>query len=220
MATYTFRGDLLLIEVDNEPGEAFSSFTVTDLYSRWKDWVKAGSAQYPPAFAESVGGNPTGDNEKIDAFIFLRNDLGWRIRPAERDHTLRIDGNLFGADINIPVFTETLGGFTVPIELKLSSRATVIETTTSGLTAAESSALLQAAADAAIAKAMQTHFAAMADGARITDPATGKVRVIIPGGDPDNPAHIYREADVFEDATRLIAYRGQGLQAQDEMTAP
>lgn len=126
MATFTFDGPNKRIQIDAEVGN--SSFTPAELYSAWKDWVLSGNAQYAEAFAESVGGNDLGGGSSLDAYIFLRNDLGWRIRPDARDHTLTVDGNLFGASAGVTMFAATVSPAFVQIERNFSSRAVGVAT--------------------------------------------------------------------------------------------
>lgn len=136
MATFTFDGPSKLIIVNHEAGAA-SSFTSREVYGAWKSWVLAGNAQWEPAFAESVGGNDLGAGAALDAYIFLRNDLGWRIRPDARDHRLLVDGNLFGQDANLPLFAAPISAAVVTIERSFSARALAVSTggsSSSGLT--------------------------------------------------------------------------------------
>lgn len=127
MASVSFDGPNLLITVDPEAGSS-TSITAVEIYLAWKTWVLAGNANFLPAFGQSVGGETLGPGVSLDAFVFIRTDLGWRIRPDERDHTLSIDGNLYASDPSSPIFVPTVGEFTVPIERVLSSRAQAVET--------------------------------------------------------------------------------------------
>lgn len=102
MPTISFDGPSKIIDIGYD--SATTTVRVIDIYSRWKDWVKAGNAQWDQAFEGSVGGNPLGGGVELDAYIFLRNDLGWRIRAADVDHTLVIDGQLFGFSPAVAVY--------------------------------------------------------------------------------------------------------------------
>ncbi len=126
MATFTFDGPNKRIVVDAEAGD--SAFTAAEVYSAWKDWVLLGNAQFEPAFAESVGGNPLGGGSSLDTYVFLRNDSGWRIRPDARDHTLSVDGQLFGASDVLPIFAAPLSAAIVTIERAFSARAVGVAT--------------------------------------------------------------------------------------------
>lgn len=116
--------------------------TAVEVYSRWKDWVKlADNAKFLPAFDLSVGGNPTTDVQALDAYIFLNNTIGWRIRPPEETGELLLEGNLFGNNPALPIFVPTIGSFNVFVRQLFTSRALVNEVGTSGLTAEESNKL-------------------------------------------------------------------------------
>jgi hypothetical protein len=91
-----------------------------DLYSRWKDWVAAGNAQYPAAF-RTIGGDPLGGGVLAGDYYFLNNVDGWRIRPKETDHELVIAGNLYREDPGVALFAPTAGAFNVQTRLALSS---------------------------------------------------------------------------------------------------
>lgn len=96
--------------------------TQIDLYSDskedWKSDTELNKFTFP---FRVVGGDPLGGGVNAGAYFFLRNDLGWRIRPQEADHELTIDGNLFAEDSALPIFVPTLGDFTVTIRLNTSN---------------------------------------------------------------------------------------------------
>ena len=89
-----------------------TSVDVRDIYSRWKDWVHSGNAEYLAAF-RVVGGDPLGSGLYVSSYFFLLN--GWRIRPQETDHTLTIDGNISVDGGGIPV-VPTLGNNNVIVQ--------------------------------------------------------------------------------------------------------
>lgn len=68
-----------------------------------------------------IGGDPLGGNITAGAYFFLRNDLGWRIRPYESDQELTITGNLYPQDTALPIFVPTIGNFTASVRLSTSS---------------------------------------------------------------------------------------------------
>jgi hypothetical protein len=112
MAT-TFDGDNLLITL-NAGGAVHSVNAETDLYSDWKEWVKLSSANaaHAPAF-RTTGGDPLTPGIEAGAYFFLRNDLGWRIKPAEEDATITLTGNLAPEDSSLPIVIPTTGAYTV-----------------------------------------------------------------------------------------------------------
>ena len=114
----TFDGPNKVISYD----DAGASVTIEarDLYSRWKDWLAVGNAQYPPAF-RTIGGDPLGGAVQAGDYYFLNNADGWRLRPKEADHELVIVGNLYGENPALPVFAATLSTFNVLVQRSLSS---------------------------------------------------------------------------------------------------
>jgi len=85
-----------------------------DLYEAWKDWVRAGNAQFPQAFTV-VGGDPLTSVINAGSYFFLNNSDGWRIRPPEEDITIYLTGNLAVLDVAFPAFIPTIGGYTAAI---------------------------------------------------------------------------------------------------------
>ena len=75
----------------------------TDIYSAWKEWVKASPETPPPsAWAEAIsvlGGEPIAEGLNVGATFFLEN--GWRIQPFVdvTAYTLEIKGNLFTREV-------------------------------------------------------------------------------------------------------------------------
>lgn len=113
MAT-TFDGDNLLITL-NAGGSVHTVNAKEDLYSDWKVWAKIGdNSKYPPAFRPD-GGNPLTPGIDQGAYYFIRNDLGWRIKPAEEDATITFIGNLAPQDSSLPILIPTTGAFTVGV---------------------------------------------------------------------------------------------------------
>lgn len=122
MASFSFDGDNLLITAQDTTDVDVQ----VDLYSDWKEWVKlTDNAKYPPAF-DTDGGRPTSPTETSGRNFFLRNDLGWRIRPTEADYNPSFIGNLFAADVSLPIVVPTLGAFTVLWKLERSNLSTLI----------------------------------------------------------------------------------------------
>jgi len=94
-----------------------------DLYSDLKeDWIANANGELGFEFPfRTIGGDPIGGGLEAGAFFFLRNDLGWRLRPDEANHELLVAGNLYGESATLPLFVPTLNGSTVAIELERSS---------------------------------------------------------------------------------------------------
>ena len=118
--------------------DTLTSTTVAAIYSRWKDWTQiADNTKFLPAF-RVVGGDPLGGGVQAGINVFLRNDLGWRIRPPEQDIQIAINGNLYAEDPAVTAFIPTAGGFDTLVRLDLS--ANLLQSSGGGgssLTAAE-----------------------------------------------------------------------------------
>lgn len=114
----TFDPDnLRIIEIDTS--QAVNVLDAVEVYSEWKDWLLAdmSRAGYPPAFSE-VAGDPITGTESLGTVFFLENR--WRIRPAEYNHKLQIDGDMFTREPGESIFVPTLGSFQVHMETKVS----------------------------------------------------------------------------------------------------
>lgn len=128
MADATFDGDTLIVTLPSSQAEVDAK---GQLYSAWKEWVKTGTnARYVRVF-DTVGGDPTTATGAVSPFFFLRNDLGWRIRPAEEDANVTIVGNLYGRDPALPVLVPTEGYHTVLVSIERDA-SSVVETIESG----------------------------------------------------------------------------------------
>lgn len=92
---------------------------VEELYSRWVDWVTlSDNSKYLPAI-RFVGGDAISATKNLGITFFLIN--GWRIRPDEANHTLRVAGNLYTDPSGFSPFVATVGAFNVMIEMTVSS---------------------------------------------------------------------------------------------------
>lgn len=95
------------------------SITAKDLYSEWKSWTLVNdNSKYLPAM-RAVGGDPISDVRNLGSTYFVTN--GWRIRPQEADHWLRVEGNLFTDPAGASPFVRTLGDYNVTIEMSVSN---------------------------------------------------------------------------------------------------
>lgn len=125
----TFDGvNRIITEIDTG-GD--NTLNVGEIYSEWKEWVKeSDNSKYWMAFT-ALGGDPLTDTQNLGSTFFLEN--GWRIKPAERDHKLTIEGNLFTREVGESPYIPTTGGFTVAIETRTSNLVDTI-TVGSGVT--------------------------------------------------------------------------------------
>ena len=124
------------------------SMGVRDVYSRWKEWVQTSdNSKYLPAFS-TTGGDPidVAAGTSIPAYMFLLN--GWRIRPQESNHTLKVyDGVLVVSGGGDP-FVNTTGSFVVRINYSQPVQAITVSTGggSGAPTAEENAAAILAAA--------------------------------------------------------------------------
>lgn len=100
---------------------------VLDLYSRWKDWVLSGNAQYPEMF-RPVGGDPIDltAGTSIPLYAFLAN--GWRVKPQEANHTLGVTGGVLLVDGGGDPFVNTTGSFVVRVNYQQPVQAITVST--------------------------------------------------------------------------------------------
>lgn len=121
-----FDGANRLIILEASDGD---SLDVVDIYSGWKDSVVSGdNAAYPAAFS-TIGGEPIGGGVFVGAYFFLATTDGWRIRPREASHSLRISGNLYPVSSSDELFTDTLGVYRVRTSVERSSLTQAMSTT-------------------------------------------------------------------------------------------
>lgn len=104
-----------------------TSVPVSTLYSRWKDWVKtADNAKYLPAFSE-IGGEPLGGGLSSAVNTFIRNDLGWRIRPPEENIDINLIGNIYPSDPAAAWRVPPVGSFMTSISTNASVGLIVLD---------------------------------------------------------------------------------------------
>jgi hypothetical protein len=123
MPSISFNGATKVITIGYDG--PLTTVTAADIYSRWKDWVAAGNAQFEQAFSESVGGNELGGGVSLSGYYFIRNDIGWRIKPSENDYELTVSGDLYPADANTAFIIPPTGDFTVLISFQRSAASYV-----------------------------------------------------------------------------------------------
>lgn len=127
MATISFDGPSKTITIGYDG--PVTEVDAADIYSRWKDWVLAGNAQFQPAFGESVGGNSLGGAVALSGYYFLRNDLGWKLKPSEQDYEVQVAGDIYPADtdtVTYPWVVAPDGDFTVLFTFQRSAASMVV----------------------------------------------------------------------------------------------
>ncbi len=114
MADVGFDGVNKIITVNT----GITEITITDVYSRWKDWVQLSDNSKFLEAISVLGGDPITNVQSVGTTYFLEN--GWKMRPDEANHTLQVDGNLFTRD-GSDQFITTIGTFQVLINLSTSN---------------------------------------------------------------------------------------------------
>lgn len=111
----TFDGDELVITLE-APTDGVLQQTSEQIYDDAKQWFLGGeNSRFPFPFATS-GGDELTPGITAGAYYQLQNDLGWRIRPDESDHTVYVTGSLTPKDATLPIMIPTVGGFTVLVD--------------------------------------------------------------------------------------------------------
>lgn len=197
----TFDGPNKQIVLDTSTTE----YTAVDIYSRWKDWVSTNNAQYLEAFG-SVGGDPLGGGQVAPAYIFVRNDLGWRIKRPEASINVIISGNIVAADPNIALLVGPNGAFSPTITITRS------ETSTFSATELWSALLSDFSGDATMGAAIALMLK-VARNRQTVSQGTGKLTVY----DDDNTT-VLLEGNVYRDAAGTTPYSGDGIERRDKLT--
>jgi hypothetical protein len=119
---YTFDGDNKLVSLTT------GILSVTDLWSRWCDWLATGTnSKYLPAFKQ-VGGDPVDAiaGTSIPIYCFMLN--GWKIRPQEASHTLSVTGGILLVEGGGDPFVNTLGSYVVRVNYSQPVQAITVST--------------------------------------------------------------------------------------------
>ena len=104
------------------------TLSVTDLWSRWFDWfVTSDNSKYFPAMLQ-VGGNDIDavEGTSVPIYIFLSN--GWRIRPQEANHTLKVTTGIILVEGGGDPFVNTTGSYVVRINYQQPVQAITVST--------------------------------------------------------------------------------------------
>lgn len=207
----TFDGPTRLITL--ESGQTLVE--VAEIYSRWKDWALL-NPQFPEAFRQ-VGGDPLGGGVFSGINTFIRNDLGWRIKPPEEDIIINLVGNLYPENPDDPWRSPTAGSYDTAINTNNSSNALSVSTGGSSLTSTQ-------IVDAMMARDVLAYtdydtvggllrlLLALGRNKVVTDSAAGTIKVYA-----EDDTTVLVEADLFEDVAGAQAYRGQGADRRDRL---
>lgn len=215
MPTIDFDGPTKMVTIGHDG--PITETTAADMYSAWKQWVLAGNAQWLPAFAESVGGNPIGGGQSLSGYYFLRNDLGWRVTHATFDYEIRIAGDLYPLDPATPWMDPTADAHSVQFVFQRSAASYLIVGDTPSTPAD--------IADAVWAEDPSAHTSLTTMGGllralgilgrnkTVTDPVAGTMTVYA-----DDGVTVAFTAPLWEDVAGTQAYRGQGAERRDGLT--
>lgn len=105
MADFLFDG---VTKIITEPaGAGDTTFEVArDLYSAWKRWAQLiDNAKFDQAFLVE-GGTPIGATGLFTGTTFILTN-GWKVKPANFDHQVLLNGNLFSDDGVVTVPADT-----------------------------------------------------------------------------------------------------------------
>ncbi|MCC6824006.1 MAG: hypothetical protein IT579_25100 [Verrucomicrobia subdivision 3 bacterium] len=88
---------------------------VRDLWSRWVDWWLTGDNSKHPLAMANVGGDDidAAAGTKIPIYVFLQN--GWKVKPQEANHTLKVSDGILLVDGGGDPFMNTAGSYVVRI---------------------------------------------------------------------------------------------------------
>ena len=167
---YTFDGPNKLIILT----AGTVAVEVDEMYSRWCDWlVLSDNIKYLPAI-RFVGGDAISATKNLGITFFLIN--GWRVRPDEANHTLRVNGNLYTDPSGFSPFVPTVGAFNVTIELTVSS---LVDSSLAQISEIEQSAF---------------------EGKVYVDAVSGGTDTAYPAGTPSNPVQTIALAQTIGNA--------------------
>jgi len=112
------------LEVDSGESSATGQWVVDidvkiDIYSDGKeDWLSDPTLNKFNFPVRAIGGQELPGEKKLGTTFFL--DYGWRIRPYEGNHVLRVNGNLYTEEGDSP-FVQTIGSYNVMVINTVSS---------------------------------------------------------------------------------------------------
>lgn len=110
--------NLRILEINT--GLAVNTLSIQEIYSEWKDWLLADSSRkgYPQAF-RVVGGDPISDIQNLGSTFFIL--FPWKIRAAEYNHNLVLEGNVFTDPAGASPVVGTLGAYQINYTFKVSN---------------------------------------------------------------------------------------------------
>lgn len=108
--SYSFDGVNKVISISSQ-----TTMSVRDIWSRYLEWVATSdNSKYLPAF-RTVGGDVIDGAEGTSIPIYQYLINGWKIKPMEANHTLKINDGVLLVDGGGDPFVNTSGSFVVRI---------------------------------------------------------------------------------------------------------
>jgi hypothetical protein len=134
VSVISFDGINKRIVVQFDVDESDVILDVIDVYSAWKRWVSTNNnGKFLQAFY-SVGGEPTGNNERLGQAFFILN--GWIFAPQTTVQlsSLKINGDLFPQPESNPVLTiaQIQAGYSLLCNLRTSTLPVLMVTNWGG----------------------------------------------------------------------------------------
>lgn len=131
-------------------GAGTNSLSVTDIWSRWVDWLSINdNSKYLPMF-NLVGGDSIDitAGTSIPFYAFLLN--GWKIKPQENNHTLSVFGGVLLVSGGGDPFINTIGPFTVRVNYSQPVQAVTVSTSGGNVTLSQIESSLVLAKEATV----------------------------------------------------------------------
>lgn len=148
------------------------TLSITDLWSRWIDWLQVSdNSKYPQALSQ-VGGEDIdpATGTSIPIYVFLLN--GWRVRPQESSHTLNVFGGILLVDGGGDPFVDTIGTFSIRINYSQPVQAITVSTSGGG---GGSGASAEAVRDAVWGASLSNYHPTSAGGVVRSLPSAGAI---------------------------------------------
>ena len=128
----TFDGVNKLVLINN--GETDLNIQI-DLYSAWKEWLLLEDNMKYFQAINTVGGEPTIGDERLDVTYFLIN--GWKIKPYPGSYDLVLTGNIFDVDggsikVQADVVDESANNISINTNTSVIVRQITTEVSSSG----------------------------------------------------------------------------------------
>lgn len=110
---FTFDGANKRIRINNSAvSNGVVTFTPQQLWTEYIDWYLTwDNSKYGEAF-RTIGGDIVNSQtgEAVGIYLFMRNDLGWRVAPPTINRvTVVINGAFYAQDSTLPVMENNAG---------------------------------------------------------------------------------------------------------------